>query len=1120
MKSPKNRLNRVMVVGATPAGVAATNKLGELGIPTLLVDTAADMDARLADPTYCLPSGTPLNHAHRPGLIRILRNSGIRCMMPARVNGVRHNNQGFAVKVEKIQTFVDPTRCTLCGQCVATCPATAFGQTAPIGFASRMALPGRAVIDKRREPLCQANCPLGVNAQGYIALARAGRYDEALALIRRDNVLPGICGRVCHHPCEAACRRGEVDGPLAIRDIKRFLADHEPSAGRTSVAPAPARPETVAVVGSGPAGLAAAADLARQGMAVTLFEREARVGGLLRYGIGPHRLPRDILDREIEFIQRLGVEIKTGQAIDIDNDIEDLKSRFNAVLLTVGSWADRPLGVPGESLTGVDGCLAFLHQFYKDEASPVDPYRHVAVIGDGNAAFDLARVLCRSGARVTIVSWFAKDCIPADPEEVAAAIAEGIAIVDNRQVTTFDGDGETLTALVLAPTRPGPPDAGGIAWPVVDPDGVPESLSVDRAIVAIGQTGAYPKGFKAVAATDHGYLAADTDGRTGLAGVYAAGDAISGASSVVEAMASGRRAAGSIFRDLTGADADWLARTTVRPESRDFVPIDSATPVCRRTPMPETPVANRACSFTEVACGYDENQIQLESARCLQCSACAECLACVAACGDIGAIRHDEEAVETTENVGVMIVADPELAPAIRGEDIVRAYGPKAAKPDVYAMMLRGQAAAAKALVLLKGAAEGPKGHGIAVVPPDPGLATDIRMGVFACRCNDSLGWLDGMNAYLDGLHGQSAIVHAEALNAACTPEGIGHILAKVRELGLTRMVLASCVCCPLNFICSACTDQRSRLKNGLFNGTGISRSMVQTVNLRGEVLRLVGRQPELVLDRFMGFMDRAIGHATHLLPFPTPARNYNFTTAVVGGGEAALTAALNLAEVGQDVILVDPRPREDGSQIDHPNIFALAGARVSSISGTIGNFRLHVQTEGQERTFTVGGIILGGAAKTTALYRRHEGHPERVVHTGLQDDKERGIPFLYPGTTSISGLLLADPPGVSVSKRTKGAAAAVQAAAAMPRGPRHSRGFSVKVKETLCRSCGRCLEACPYQAIAFRPNAVGGHYAEVDDALCKGCGNCISVCPSDAADSPYRDHVYLEQTVERLLVG
>ncbi len=1122
MKSPKNRLHSVMVVGATPAGVAATNKLGELGIPVILVDKDSDLNAKLAGETYRLASGVPLNFAHRPGLIRILRNPGIRCFMPASVQGAKHNQQGFTVKIERQQTFVDQKRCTLCGRCTAVCPVQDERGAKPIAFESRLALPGRVVIDKRRQPLCQANCPLGVNAQGYIALARDGRYVEALELIRKDNVLPGICGRICHHPCEKACRRADVDGSLAIRDIKRFLADFEYDQKQSSTPSAqpanPWRSEKIAVVGSGPAGLAASADLARQGFAVTIFEKETQAGGLLRYGIGPHRLPREILDRELKAITAMGVTIRTGHPIDLSQDLNDLKKQHAAVILTVGSWADRRLGLGGEDLQGVQGCLSFLQEFYRGRVTECK--EQVAVIGDGNAAFDLARVLNRLGAQVTLISWFPRDMIPADGEEVEAALAEGITILPSRQVKAFNGRLGKLASLTLVPTQPGVPDANGIPWPVIIKDGQPTQLNVTRAFVAIGQTGAYQSAPNPLAVTPHGFLAAESSGRTGVAGIYAAGDAVSGASSVVQAMAGGRAAAAVVLADLNGhgmALKDGVA--AARPQDRDFVAIDPAMPTCLRAPMPETPAAARQGNFIEVARGYNEQQMLTEAGRCLQCGHCSECLECVKACDGNQAVRHDKSLQPTTENVGVMIIADPESAPAIRGEDVIRAYGPAAAKPDVNAMIMRGQAAAAKALVLLKETAGGPKGHGIAFVPPDPGLAPEVRMGVFACKCNDALGWSPGMDAYLQDLHQRSDIVTAEAVPSACTPEGITHILSSVRDAGLTRVVLASCVCCPLNFICSACTDQRSRLKEGLFNGTGLSRSMVQTVNLRGEVLRLLAKDPDLALERFRGMLDRSIDHAANLLPFPTPARTYNFTTAVIGRSEAALTAAQTLAEAGLEVIMfgTDQLPLQQAPA--HPNIHAFADATVTTISGTLGNFKVRTHAGARERIFTVGGVILGENTRKITLYRPHEGHPGYTVHSSTQKSGVNGTPYMYPGTTSISGLFLADPQGVQISKRTKGAAAAILAAAVMPRGPRQSRGYSVKVKENLCRSCGRCLEACPYQAIAFQANAAGGYHAEVDDALCKGCGNCISVCPSDAADSPYRDHVYLEQTVEKLLL-
>jgi len=1118
MKQPKNRLHSVLIIGATPAGVAAANKLGELGVPITLVDTAADLDRKLGSEEYRLDSGMPLNFAHRPGLIRILRNSNIRCAMPATVQSVKHSSQGFRARIDLEPTYVDPQRCTLCGRCAAVCPVCGDNGHRPIQLNGRMALPGRAVVDKRRMPLCQENCPLGVNVQGYMALAKAGRYTEALDLIRMDNVLPAICGRICTHPCEKECRRAEKDDPLAIRSIKRFIADRvETERALRPKLPAPSRGVRIAVIGAGPAGMAAAADLARAGYPVTIYEKEKAAGGLLRYGIGQHRLPRDILDREVAALQiEESVEIVYGRAIAIPGGLAELRKTHSAVILATGSWADRRLGVPGETLRGVEGCVSFLTRYYRGEIAA--PSGEVAVIGDGNSAFDLARVLHRLGAAVTLVSWFSKEEIPADRDELLAAEAEGIVLQDRCQVVEFLGINGRLKALRLQATRPGQADARGIRWPELAPGSPVFEKPFGHAFVAIGQSGAYgglssEAGLKVTA---NGLLEVDGEGCTALQGIYAAGDAATGASSVVHAMASGRKAAARVIQDLGGA-AQFRNPPPVRP-AKEFEPFPDELPLQPRTPMGELPPDQRRSSFAEVALGFDETQTRSEAARCLQCGSCAQCLACLPACGDNQAIRHDDGSKTLMENAGVLIIADPGMAPRINGEDVIRAYGPPTAKVDVHAMMLRGFAAAANAMVLLRRDGMRLRGHGVALVPPDPGLSKEIRIGVFACRCNDSFGWADELDEFIQSLGSAPDVVHAEVLSSACIAEGVQAMVDSVRDNGLTRLVVASCVCCPLNFVCSACTDQRSRLKRGLLEGTGISRSMVQMCNVRGEVLRLLEKDPATAVNLFKGMIMRSIGRARKLKPFPAPVRSYNFTMAVIGQTEAARSGAYTLAQAGFDVLMFGSAKNPLGEIPARPGIFALDGSTVEAVSGTLGNFQIHARFGNALRTFSVGGVILGEKSRSIAIYRQHEDLPEVKVQSQMQKKEVVGVPYMVPCTTSISGFFLADPPGIQISKRTKGEAAAVLAAAAMPRGPRQSRGFSVVVRETLCRGCGRCLSACPYQAISFKKTADGRTTAVVDDVLCKGCGNCISVCPSNAADSPFRDQIYLEETLRELL--
>jgi NADPH-dependent glutamate synthase beta subunit-like oxidoreductase/NAD-dependent dihydropyrimidine dehydrogenase PreA subunit len=1122
MKHPKDRLHKVIVIGATPAGVAATNKLGELGIPVTLVETEPNLDQKLSRDEWRLPSGVSFNYAHRSGLLRMLRNPLAHCILPAHISSLKHTPQGFRARVKGLEPFIDQDRCTLCARCAQICPVTTLDGGKPIRFYARRSLPGRPIIDKRQQPLCQVNCPLGVNAQAYIALAGAKRFQEALDLVRRDNILPGICGRVCTHPCEEPCRRGDLDEPIAIRSIKRFLADYELSNPQDlNLSDISRRKERIAIIGSGPAGLAAAAELARLGYQVTVFEKEAKAGGLLRYGIGPHRLPRNILDHELEFIERLGVNFMTSHPVDLAGDLGSLKEEFDAIILALGTWADRMLGVPGENLEGVEGCLSFLTRLYRGEIKqPTEEVgKTVAVIGDGNAAFDVARTLKRLGPHVTILSWFPENLIPADEEEIRGAMEEGISLRDQLQVVAFSGQNGRLDRLTCRPTEPGKPDANGIPWPVLIPESEPLDLKFDRAIMAIGQMGAcndcaLPNELKHSAS---GLIDVDESWRTSIPGVYAAGDTVTGPSSVVETMATGRSVARLVHMEISGEEVVMAQGS--RPADRDFPKIPEDIPALARPTMPEKQPAARSDNFSEVALGLSEAQVLFEAERCLQCGICSECLLCSEVCKEIGAINHEAQTEESIEHAGAVIIADPHAAPPIKGEDVIRAYEPKAAKSNIRAMITRGLAAAAKAMILLGGASQRPKGHGVSFSPPDPELSPEIRVGVFVCRCNDSFGWHDGMDQHVERLTEQEDVVHAEVMLSACVPEGSASILRTIREKGITRVVLASCVCCPLDFVCSACTDQRSRLKDALFKATGVSRSMVETCNLRGEVLSHLVNDESKAFGFFKGLIERSIHRAKKLKPLPSPARTYNFATAVIGNSEATITSAQTLAEAGLEVFMFGTPDKLISKDLIHPNIHCFENSRVRGLRGTLGDFRVFVESEGFSQVLPVGAVILGEKSRRAIPYIPQEGLPSFIVGSSMQKGNATEMPLPYTGVTSIAGLFLANPQGIHVSERKKGAAAAVLAAAIMPRGPRQSKGYTVVVDEARCRGCGRCIQVCPHHAITFNRNTVGGWVSVVDEAICKGCGNCISVCPSNAADSPYRDQAYLEQLLKELLV-
>jgi homotetrameric NADPH-dependent glutamate synthase len=393
---------------------------------------------------------------------------------------------------------------------------------------------------------CVEACPAHVNAKKYIKEASEGRYWDALQTNLERLPFPATCGRVCPHPCETECTRGEFDQPIAIRAIKRFVADRG-MRERWYPEVRAHRAERIAVVGSGPAGLTVAAKLALEGFRVTVFERSEVVGGMLLQSIPDYRLPPDIPPKEIEEIKRLGVELKTGLELGRDFTIQSLKDEgYAAIFLAIGAHKDQWMGIPGEDLAGVHSAVDWLKGIKMSKDRPSLKGKKVIVVGGGDVAMDAACTALRLGGEVTLVYRRAREQMPATPEELQAAEKEGIRFSLLTNPVEILGQGGKVRGVRLIRMELGEPDESGRRRPIPIP-GSEFEVPADMVIEAIGEN---PEG-EALAkmglkVTKWGGIEVDDQMRTNLEGVFAAGDAVTGAATIIQAVAGGLKAVESI----------------------------------------------------------------------------------------------------------------------------------------------------------------------------------------------------------------------------------------------------------------------------------------------------------------------------------------------------------------------------------------------------------------------------------------------------------------------------------------------------------------------------------------------------------------------------------------------
>ena len=492
-------------------------------------------------------------------------------------------------------------------------------------------------------PPCGSVCPIQTDVREYVQLIAERRYEEAFVSIRKLNPLPGVCGRICTHPCETACKRGQVDEPIAIAALKRFAADGPRAEQYKPILPEKGTGHKVAVVGSGPAGLAAAHDLALLGHDVTIFEALPVLGGMLRVGVPEYRLPKSVLDEEIQAIVDLGVEVKTAVRIGEEIKLAELSEQgYKAVFVAIGTHRDRKLGIAGEDeLEGVVSAVSFLQQVNQGQNPKVR--KKVAVIGGGNTAIDSARCLLRTGAeKVHILYRRSKDEMPAAEEEIEEAIHEGVQLAYLTSPLEILGQDGKVSALKCIKNELGEPDASGRRSPKPIP-GSEFTLDVDVVIAAIGQ--APDSSFLAneVELAERGNLIIVEDPQelaTTQPGIFAGGDAVTGPATAVRAIAAGKQAAISIDLYLQGQSLPTTESAEDIGPSKLSSALIEKTRKSARCASISLPVNRRLKGFDEVHAVFSEDLATREALRCLHCylgarldrEKCVSCLTCVRVC--------------------------------------------------------------------------------------------------------------------------------------------------------------------------------------------------------------------------------------------------------------------------------------------------------------------------------------------------------------------------------------------------------------------------------------------------------------------------------------------------------
>ncbi|MBN1191574.1 MAG: FAD-dependent oxidoreductase [Dehalococcoidales bacterium] len=1135
----------IAVIGSGIRATQCALTLAELGIDVSLITPSPSLE---------LENGTPFSEHNTdllhiwPLMLRAAAHPRVKLYTNTRVRSVGGEPGKFSIKAETGPRYVKEDICTGCGKCEEVCSVKV--QTRINGHKvvhsaihspvlGAKTVPSAYYIDKEGISPCRADCPLGINVQGYIALLANGKIDKAQALINEVAPMAGILGRLCTHPCETNCSRQKVDSPVFIQSLHRYISDHS-SGGieyRTK-APAGIYKEKIAVIGSGPAGLTAAWELARRGYSPTIFESHAVVGGMLATGIPRFRLPHEVREREVEAIRSLGVDIKTGVTVGHDVTYSDLlDSGYKAFFLAIGAQHNNKLNIPGEDLKGVLDCISLLFSLNLKMGASVG--ENVVVIGGGNSAVDSARSVKRAGkghVRILCVT----EAMTAVKEEVEEAVKEDIPIDYNVSVVEILGDGNKVTGVRCRKVRNVTFDSDG----KINMEYIPGSefvLNADHVVVAIGQRpdssvlniNHLTFGRNATIKADP--LTLETD----VPGIFAGGDAVTGSNNVVSAMAAGLKAAESIDRYLRGHDLK--EGRVLEPPKPVEVNIEerNASPD-KRARMPALTTAKRRGNYEETNTGLTEEMAMREAGRCLNCALCCECLECEQAC-ELNAVfhqdtlRHVEIDTEGIINF-ISVVRDiPELkmtgvydVPEISGENITG----ELARASTIAL---SAAIEAKNRSLEKPLARDLQISKAAARAGGKDVIAGSRTAVFLCQCGDQISSVIDFTRISEVIAEMPHVYGIQTLPQSCTPEGAASIREYVEKNDIRHVVLAACRCCNLEQICFSCTDRRVMCQHNLSVELpeGVN---IEFVNIREQCAWVHSDDPDGATDKALELISTGVIRSQRLTAAKYEPRTVANSVMVIGTGLAGMAAASSLALQNYPVtVIFDLEGLRSGNteyqERINRSLIDLSNREVTihnwpenlKLNGIPGKYQAVLRENKDVRTFEAGAVILDmvnvrkevmdmiadSNVINRVLTRQH--HFSRASSL----DSAIGHSYTVRETAGIFDIVPGDHPDMNDLIRL-GEAAASRACIYLNQESFMPRSSAVVIDEKLCRGCGDCVKLCPY--IELRNIPSGRCYAFIDPALCFGCGACMSVCPTGAISQPLQSEVSIIAALESLM--